>query len=225
MLVKSQMFGQLSGSAAATTAARNRYGQYLRARTIPVNPRSAAQEEARERLVNLSTAWRDTLTAVQRQGWTDYANASPVTNRLGDTVTLTGLAAYVRTNAIRLTAGQPRQDIPPTLFGQIADGAISVSATPSTSATSLTFATSAAWNVADGALLVFCGPPQPQSINFYAGPFKYAGTITGGGSTSPATVSNPYGANTSGARIFVRVRAVDGQGRPSPEHILSADVA
>lgn len=91
--------GQLSGSAGAVTASHNRYGAYLRAHVIPVNPATAAQTAWRAIQANISQAWRG-LSAGQRADWNAYAVALPPrTDPLGSTYTLNGQTAFMSANS------------------------------------------------------------------------------------------------------------------------------
>lgn len=93
-----------SGSQANTTASRNRFGQYYRNRSIPVNPATSFQLVQRARLSANSTAWR-TLTAAQRAGWNDLATQVLLTDALGQSYTPTGFNVYVQVNNNNTDAG------------------------------------------------------------------------------------------------------------------------
>lgn len=93
-----------SGSVAGVTSSRNRFGQYRRSRSIPVNPQSSWQGTVRARLASSSTSWRD-LTAAQRAGWATLGSQIVRTDPLGQAYTLTGIQAYTLVNNNRLSAG------------------------------------------------------------------------------------------------------------------------
>lgn len=106
--------GQLSGSSGGTTASHNRYGSYIRARTIPVNPRTPAQTLRRETLAGLAALWR-TLTDPERQTWDALALQISKTDALGVAYNPTGLQAYVGNNSLRIFAGAATLDSAPAL--------------------------------------------------------------------------------------------------------------
>jgi len=56
---------QMSGSIAGDVHARNRFGNYVRPRTKPVNPHSIRQEAARAVVSYLAEYWHGNLTDVQ----------------------------------------------------------------------------------------------------------------------------------------------------------------
>lgn len=102
-LIKSTILAQISGSINGITFAHNRGGAYARNRSIPANPGTDRQDQVRTALASMATAWRDTLTDTQRTLWINYAQNVTVLNRLGDTITLSGIAAFQRVNLFRLS--------------------------------------------------------------------------------------------------------------------------
>jgi len=93
-----------SGSISGQTASRNRFGQYMRSRAIPVNPTSTAQGLVRARLSANSAAWR-LLTPAQRAGWKDLGLSMVRTDSLGQSYTLQGNQAHASVNNCRLLTG------------------------------------------------------------------------------------------------------------------------
>lgn len=113
--------GQLSGSAGSTTASRNRYGNYLRNRTIPVNPNSVSQQGVRGIFGGLAQTWR-TLTQSQRDSWSNLASNVPRTDSLGQSYVLSGIALFIGLNSTRDAVGDalindaPSLDSPPVVL-------------------------------------------------------------------------------------------------------------
>lgn len=93
-----------SGSAASRTYSRNRYGQYQRNRSTPVNPSSSAQGIARANFGTNAAAWR-ALTSAQQAGWNSLGAMMTRTDSLGQVYTLNGFGAYCSVNNQRLAAG------------------------------------------------------------------------------------------------------------------------
>lgn len=104
MLTMQQIGAPSSGSIRADTYSRNRYGGYVRNRSIPVNPKTPAQTTVRNRLRDLAQNW-GTLGQQTRDSWANYAELHPRLNRLGETIVLSGAAQYIATNALRQAAG------------------------------------------------------------------------------------------------------------------------
>lgn len=116
-LFKSSLLAQASGSLAGTVFSHNRGGQYMRNRSIPTNPSTARQASVREALSTLVYAWSNTLSEAQRTAWTAYADNTPVLNRLGDSIRLTGQQMFVRCGTVRLQAGLSAPTDGPTTPG------------------------------------------------------------------------------------------------------------
>lgn len=124
-----------SGSVAGVTSSRNRFGQYRRSRSVPVNPNSSFQGTQRARLAAASAAWR-ALTNAQRAGWTDLANGFSRTNSLGQTYNMTGFMCFVSCYNNCAAAGVATLSDAPAL------------ATPSTPLTATVTLTAAAFSIA-----------------------------------------------------------------------------
>jgi len=90
----------IRGSIGGTTFSRCAGGNYTRARTKPVNPRSATQTLRRANVGFLTTYWSNTLTNQQRLDWRAYAAGTQWTNKLGEAIQINGLAAFLRLNAL-----------------------------------------------------------------------------------------------------------------------------
>lgn len=78
-----------SGSQAGTTASRNRFGQYLRSRAIPVQPRTSKQTAIRAGLTIGSAYWR-ALSDTERTAWNDFAAQIQRSDSLGSNYAPTG---------------------------------------------------------------------------------------------------------------------------------------
>lgn len=231
MKFKSALVTQASGSVGGFTAAHNAGGLYLRARSIPVNPNSPAQQESRVALATLVTYWTSTLTPAQRAAWELYASNVPVTDKLGDPRNISGLSMFVRCNQPRVRTGEAIVDDAPSVFteanlmpigiGTITPGAAGVATVQ------VTFDNTDDWaNDDDGALILQLGLPQSAGINFFAGPFRWVANQSGSGimaPTSPVTLTSPFPI-AAGNRIFVRGRASNADGRLSAVQIVD-DVA
>ena len=231
MKFKSALVTQASGSVGGFTAAHNAGGLYLRARSIPVNVNSIAQQESRNALSALVTRWTGVLTPAQRAAWELYASNVPVTDALGDPRNISGLAMFVRCNQPRLRSGEAIVDDGPSIFteanltpigiGTITPGAAGVATVQ------VTFTNTDDWaNADDGALILQLGLPQSAGVNFFAGPFRWVANQSGSGimaPSSPVTLTSPFPIAT-GNRVFVRGRASNDDGRLSAPQIVS-DVA
>ncbi len=208
---------QMSGSIAGNTFARNRYGNYVRARTKPTNPNTARQQAVRATIAYLTNRWSQTLTGVQRTAWNLYADNVAMTNKLGETTNLTGFNHYIRSNAIRHTQAVATIDDGPVIFELPAqDASMSVTASEATQFLTIGIDNTMDWAVEDGALIFFFqGQPQNGQRNFFAGPWRYLTAIAGidpGGAATPVVTAAVFAvAEAQRLWIYARIQRADGR--------------
>ncbi len=204
-----------SGSIGGLCASHNRFGRYLRGKVVPVNPATARQVSVRNALAQLSTRWRDTLTAGQRSAWETYAENTPVTDALGAGITLTGLNWYVACNTLRLQAGLAVVDDGPIVFGLATMSPVSGVLTASDDTVAVTFVNTDDWaGEVGGALLVYGSIGKSPTINFFKGPYRYANKIAGAVSppASPADIVLVDNI-AAGQKVFLKAVALRADGR------------
>lgn len=189
-----------SGSVAGQTASRNRFGQYIRTRAVPVNPSSSFQAAVRSRFQNLADAWRS-ITGAQRTGWADLGLQIQRTDSLGQVYTLSPLQAFMSINGERLSAGDavvndaPLMDLPNPL----------VTLTPSATVSTFSVAYTVTPLAAGQRVLVFASPQRSAGRSFES---DYRLIFTSAAAAaSPANIFAAYvtrfGAPVVGAKIFV----------------------
>ena len=226
MKVRYSILADASGSLGGLVASHNRGGQYLRGRVVPTNPSSGPQVEMRTIFGNLASAWQ-TLTLAQREAWTTYAINVPVTDSMGDPLTLTGQQMYVRNNSARIQAGLARVDDGPVIFSL--DSLSPVSIVPSAAADnySVTFEETDAWVPEVGAgLLIYGSRELADTINFFKGPYRFQGIIIGAvvPPTSPDTsITSLFGLTLDNV-IFNRALSVRADGRISATQLIGPNV-
>lgn len=208
---------QMSGSIAGNTFARNRYGNYVRARTTPINPRSTAQSIVRSILSDLTDLWGQDITAAQRTAWNLYASSVAMKNKLGETVYLSGFNHFIRSNSCRIRAGQAIIEPGPTNFVlPPADPTIAITGSTAGQSLSLAFDNTLTWAKTTGSFLhLGMGKPQNPQINFFDGPWKSAGALQGNTAVplvSPQVIPVPF-AIALGQRVwlYARIQEVDGR--------------
>lgn len=229
MKFKSAIITQGSGSLGGMTLSRNKGGMYLRARAIPTNPSSDAQVVARNAMSEASTAWADILSGAQRDAWEQYAFNTPVTNVLGDPLSLSGQQMYIRCNVPRIVGAVGRVDDGPVVFGLPTATINNLQATEGSPEYSWTveFVDTEPWANEDGAfILAQTSRPQKQSINFFKGPFRNSGDIAGNSSTPP---SSPAGADSpfiavAPDKVFARFTVSRADGRLGTGIVLNTTV-
>lgn len=208
---------QISGSIGGTTYSHNRFGAYKRNRSIPVNPNTARQVAVRNAVRSIAIAWQNTLTQVQRDAWNVYASNVSWQNRLGQTVTLTGLNHYIRSNTPRVQNGIARVDAAPIIFNiATAELALAVTASEATQDLTIDGAPAADWiGEADAWQFFSMGLPQNGGIAFFGGPYRQVTAIPGAGPPPfPAVIAAAF-PFAEGQRLWVRSRIARGDGRLS----------
>lgn len=210
---------QMSGSIAGNTFARNRFGNYARARTKPVNPASARQVKMRSIMAQLTERWYSTVTALQRTAWETYAAAVAMKNRLGETVYLTGFNHYLRSNSVILDmAGTLVDDGPVQLTLPAKDPTLVITASEAVQQFSVAFDDTMAWNDEDDAYLYFIqGRPQNVTRNFFAGPYRGARWLSGVAPAGPVSpqILTALLTLTEGQKVWGKFRIVRADGRIS----------
>ena len=210
---------QMSGSIGGTTFARNRFGNYARARTTPVNPQTANQTAVRSAIAFLAAFWAQTLTALQRTAWDDYAAGVAMSNRLGESIFLSGYNHFLRANSLSRRNDEIVFSFGPTILELPAqDSTLSIAVSEGSQEITLTFDDTMDWADENSArMFVFQGKPQNAQINFFNGPHRFLGALEGSatsGISSPQTIGVDF-AVAEGQKQFLYARLQRGDGRVS----------
>ena len=191
-----------SGSVGNRTSSRNRSGQYIRQRSLPVQPRTPAQVNARARLSDVSAAWRG-LTDAQRANWIAFGQSFTVVNSLGQTINLTGSQCYIKVNTVNLLNGDATVTAPPALPTFVACTVTGIDATAGTPLVELSGANPAAGTK----FMIYASGQLSAGVNFN-GVYRYLTTnqTFASGKLSLTTVySAKFGAPIAGKKIFCKV--------------------
>ena len=189
-LIKSTILAQISGSINGMTFAHNRGGAYARNRSLPSNPGTDRQDQVRTAMASISKAWGSVLDEGQREAWRIFGSQQQVQNRIGDTITLSGIAAFNRMNLFRMsTLGQAMVEDPPAAMGSqdppptfvSVNGVTSLDGQPA-SADIVMNTSSTGYSVA----VYYAGPIKP-GIKYYRGP--YIGHTTTAVTGTPVAVT------------------------------------
>lgn len=209
----------ISGSVAGNTYSHNRYGRYIRNRSIPVNPNTDRQQNARAALAVLVERWAETLTIAQRAAWSQYADGVTMLNRLSESIHLSGMNHYIRSNAQLAKQGYTIVDAGPVLFTiPDHDPALALAASEGTQQWTITYDDTLAWDNETGGYMFFSqGMPQNGQRNFFGGPLRNQGEIAG---VTGAPIASPYVGSISwaiaqGQHLWLSVRILRADGRIS----------
>lgn len=211
--------GAISGSVGGNVFSHNRFGQYMRLRSIPVNPQSQRQNKIRAVIASLASAWSNVLTQVQRDAWELYAANITRTNAVGGQIKLTGFNHYIRSNSV---LGQNDltivDDGPTDLTLPGADPEFVCTIDEAGQEISVAFDADLPWNnIDDGHMIVSMSQPKAAGVQFVGGPFRVAGTIAGSTATpltSPQILTPPF-AVTEGQVVACRARIIEPDARLS----------
>ena len=215
-LIRSTMLATISGSLAGATFARNRGGAYVRNRTVPVNPNSDMQVLARGAMTNSAQYWRTLADAVQ-ESWKQYADNTPTTNRLGETMHISGFSQFVKLNGFLQFLGFSIHPNAPTAYGTAA-AITGITATIDSAADTLDITGITGGSTNAGANYgIWISNPLSPGITFYKGPWHYVDTTTG---ASMATFSGTIPFNVGLGQSFrLRLRYHDENWRMGNEWI------
>lgn len=208
---------QISGSIAGNTHARNRYGNYIRARTKPINPNTDNQIAIRATLAFLTDRWAQTLEAPQRTAWNLYASNVTMTNKLGESINLSGFNHYIRSNVIRHISSEGVVDDGPVIFEIPAqDPALTVAVSEATQHKTVTFNPALDWVTEDSAYMyLFDGQPQNAQRNFFNGPWRGVQEVAGidpAGAVTPVVAGIKFVvSNGQHFWMYARISMADGR--------------
>ncbi|MBA7554416.1 hypothetical protein ES705_47036 [subsurface metagenome] len=210
---------EMRGSIAGNVFSRNRYGAYSRARTKPINRNTPLQDAIRAIVSVVSRAWFETASQDQRDAWGVFAANVPAKNKLGEVIYLSGFNQYVKSNVTSISAGLPAIQAAPTTFtlpGE--DTKFSITIASSVQALVVAFDDTRDWCSEDqAALIVQMGIPQNDSIEFFNGPWRYAGKSAGSSGNGPSTPEGlpvPYFV-ANDQKIWARGKILRADGRLS----------
>ena len=208
---------QMSGSLAGNTFARNRSGNYVRSRTKPVNPNSTRQSFIRAGLAFLTSRWSTDLTPVQRTAWNLYASSVSMQNKLGESIYLSGFNHYIRSNIIRKQLALAIIDDGPVIFEiPAADPTFAITASEATQQITSSYDAGMDWATATGAyMVIYGGKPQNAQRNFFAGPWRVFGVVSGVDGAPPASpniTASPFAfAELQRLWCYARILKLDGR--------------
>ncbi len=208
---------EMRGALGGNVFSRNSTGNYVRSKTTPINPNTANQVAVRASLAQLTVRWSETLSAANRTAWNLYAASVQVTNKIGESINISGFNHYLRSGIEFLNRLGGFTDAGPVVFEiPEADPTLAITATEAGQTLSVTFDNTLPWANETGAtMLLYQGTPQNAQRNFFDGPWRFIGNVLGDDAVppvSPVVVPVDF-AIAEGQRqwIYARIRRVDGR--------------
>lgn len=217
MKYTSALLTAASGKLRGLVASHNKGGTYFRGKTIPTNPATAGQVAARARVGTLQARFRLTLTAVQKAAWAVFAENTNVIDRLGNSVLLTAQNWYLKANTIRMQGGFGFADAAPTTFALSTLSPLFGTVTASSTNLLMSWNQVDDWqgNTSTAGVNIYASRPQNPTINYFTGPYFFAGTIRSTAGSGTVGLALPFVAGPTGTKIFIRAVATAVDGRPS----------
>ncbi len=199
-----------SGSQADTTASHNRAGQYFRSRRSPVQPVGTGRRATvKANFGSASSAWAALASAAQAS-WNAYAAGHPVTDALGQSITLTGHQMFVGIAAQLLNVGE---DIPTVVPASSATTAPVCTAFTVTALGVVTVTLDGSGSATDFILISFSAPVSSGVTfqkTFWQQTVVPASSV--GGATYGAAYVTQFGTIPAGTKVFLQLTPVNQYG-------------
>lgn len=228
LVVFGQGVAKMSGKLGGTVFAHNAGGAIARNFVVPTDPGSAQQDAVRTIMAGLVNHWVDTLTGAQRTDWDTYGANVARTNRLGETIFLSGISSYVGANTQRIQGGLPRVDDGPPIFDRgETDATVAMAISEATQQATITFDDTLDWASEDDAgMALFLSRPQNTSKTFFKGPYRLADMLEGDAGVplaSPQVIAIPFSV-VAGQNVHARAIITRGDGRYTASTFLVNNV-
>lgn len=216
----------IRGSLAGQVHSRNTFGNYIRQKVSPVQPRTSRQLEVRELFTSFSRRFSQVLTDEQQEAWRQAAASTPVRDVFGDSITLTGINLYTRLNSLRALMGLEPLDEPPPVVQVGAPELTNVVANPAAPTLTVDFSPSPV--PADTYLFIWATEPLNPGVAFVAHKLRLL-TVLPPGTASPAELFPAYlerfGGLVNGKRLYLAAEFVHAYGWKGQRVLTSARIA
>jgi hypothetical protein len=131
-------------------------------------------------MTSLSKMWAQSLTDEQRELWRAFGGQVTVLNRIGDPISLSGIAAFTRVNMFRMASLGSAPVLLPPAGGTGSEDPIPAweSSLILNDGVSVTLETQATSDATGYGLFVYFSPPLSPGVKFYRGPWAARTTAT-----------------------------------------------
>lgn len=200
------------GSLNGTVFSRNRGGAYTRTKVSPVQPLTNRQTVQRAIFSVTTKSWQ-VNTAAQQVAWNAWAAINRVTDVFGNSLLLSGIAAFTKINGTLLTFGLPAILNPPPPPGAPGAAAVSVTGVAATNTLTVTWAAP----LAGGEMYqVWCTQGVSAGATPQKNMFRLAANVTGIAAAATTavipTALNPLIVFIAGNKVGVLVVRLDANG-------------
>lgn len=189
-------------------ASANKYGNYLRTKVTPMNPKTVNQNLIRSRLTDISQSWRE-LTQAQRDAWNNAVTDYKKTDIFGDIKNPSGFTLFQRLNNNLSIIGATPLTSPP--LPQETSSLTSLSVAVKTGVPTVTITFNPPITAVFKAKL-YATPPLSPGKNFVKSEYRLIGVLDST-SSSPFDATALYTARfgnvgETGQKIFFAVQLV-----------------
>jgi hypothetical protein len=209
-----------SGSQAGTTASHNRAGQYFRNRRAPVQPVGTGRRSfVRGAFSASSSAWA-ALSLANQAAWNSYAAGHPITDSLGQSITLTGHQMFVGVATSLQNVDEAIPTVPPVSSATTAPNATVFTVTH---LGVITITLDASGSADDFILISFSAPVSAGVTfqkTFWQQTFVPADSV--GGATYGTAYVAQFGTIPAGSKVFLQLTPVNQYGvRGTPVQMVA----
>ena len=187
---------------------KNRAGSYMRTKVTPVNPRTTYQEDVRNRLSTISTAW-DAIGTNVNNAWNAAVSAWSKTDIFGDIKHPSGFNLFQKLNNNALRVGGVALTTPPVKASLSYLGVLSIG-TVTSSAIPLTFTLQTLGS--DETLEISATPGVPTGKNFVKSEYRIIGhslTLTSGATDCGSLYISKFGPIPVDSNFFISAKIVN----------------
>lgn len=202
----------ISGKLNGTVFAKNKGGNYMRSKSKPSNPKTAAQMAVRAQFGAISSAWK-ALTESARSAWRESASNFPYINRLGDSKILSGFALHQKLNTNLDLIGESMLTFPPEPISPVNFSSIKVDAIkPAEGPDQMNILAPLVTSDPNVKTLIFATPPLSHGVENFENKLRLIGVKLASSFASENNVNDLYeevfGELPVGAKVGVRVQNV-----------------
>lgn len=205
----------ISGKLNGTVFAKNKGGNYMRSKSKPSNPKTAAQMAVRAQFGAISSAWKN-LTESARSAWRESASSFPYINRLGDSKILSGFALHQKLNTNLDLIGESALTFPPEPKSPVSFKSITVEVFITPTGDHVFDITAPLSAVdANSKTLIFATPPLSHGVENFENKLRLIGVKPSSSFATEANVNTEYeavfGTLPAGAKVGVRLQNVSSE--------------
>jgi len=189
-------------------ATKGHAGNFMRKKVSPIQPRTQIQRNVRASFTANSKAWSAGLSG-NVAGWNAVAKATPIKDRFGNSVTLTGLQLYQRLSRNLATLGLTAVATPPASLVASTPGVLTYTATAGAPALTVTETLNTA---ATEYSAVYAGPQISAGRTFVGKTYRFIQATVGAGAPLTTDIKVKYvakfGALIAGKQIPILVKHI-----------------